>query len=63
MSGKRYPDEFKIKVVKQVIEYRHGVADPIDSPCFFQAAKRLDSGSLLCSGRNKTLEITDGNYA
>lgn len=27
MSGKRYTDEFKIEVVKQVIERRHSVAD------------------------------------
>lgn len=27
MSSKRYPDEFKIEAVKQVVEYGHSVAD------------------------------------
>ena len=27
MSNKRYPDEFKIEAVKQVVEYGHSVAD------------------------------------
>ena len=33
MSGKRYPDEFKIEAVKQVVDRGHSVAD---------VAKRLD---------------------
>ena len=27
MSSKRYPDEFKIEAVKQIVEYGHSVAD------------------------------------
>ena len=33
MSGKRYPEEFKIETVKQVVDQGHNIAD---------VAKRLD---------------------
>lgn len=33
MSGKRYPEEFKIEAVKQVVDRGHSIAD---------VAKRLD---------------------
>jgi len=33
MSGKRYPDEFKIEAVKQVVDRGHSISD---------VAKRLD---------------------
>ncbi len=33
MSGKRYPEEFKVEAVKQVVDRGHSIAD---------VAKRLD---------------------
>ena len=33
MSGKRYPEEFKIEAIKQVVERGHSISD---------VAKRLD---------------------
>ena len=37
MSGKRYPEKFKIETVKQVVDRRHNIAD---------VAKRLDVPTL-----------------
>ncbi len=42
MSGKRYTDEFKIEVVKQVTERGHSVAD---------VAERLGYRSTACTNR------------
>ncbi len=56
MSGKRYPEEFKVEAVKQIVDRGHSIASVVTSPditthSLYACVKKYgpDSSPIKCS--------------